>query len=165
MLPSPDELSQQLAARFSYPFPDQTNLPRVTQFIGTLDNRRLRKQVLSVLVEQFRKRMCLPAATVGMPQTLSDVAEGACWATTSLDVVESEIHHQLADLELPLYVTTNIDNFMTLALQARTAKPAGKSFHGVTHRSSGAISIPRLRPTNRWCCTCLAPIPICCRWS
>jgi hypothetical protein len=122
MLPSPDELSQQLASRFSYPFPDQANLPRVTQFIGTMDNVRLRKQLLSVLVEQFRKRMCLPAATVRVPQTLSEVAEGACWATTSLDVVESEIHHQLADLELPLSVTTNIDNFMTLALQARTGK-------------------------------------------
>jgi hypothetical protein len=34
-------------------------------------------------------------------------------------MVESEIHHQLADLDLPLYLTTNFDNFMTLALRAR----------------------------------------------
>jgi hypothetical protein len=122
MLPRPEELAGELAAKFSYPFPDDTSLPRVTQFIGTIDNRRLRKQLLSVLVGQFRKRMGLPAAAAGMPQTLSQVAEAADWAKTSLTLFESEIHHQLADLELPLYVTTNADNFMTLALRAKAGK-------------------------------------------
>jgi hypothetical protein len=122
MLPRPEELAGQLAAKFSYPFPDHTSLPRVTQFIGTIDNRRLRKQLLSVLVEGFRKRMGLPAAKAGMPQTLSQAIEAADWAKTSLDLFESEIHHQLADLELPLYVTTNVDNFMALALKAKTGK-------------------------------------------
>jgi hypothetical protein len=121
MLPRPEELAGQLATKFSYPFPDDTSLPRVTQFIGTIDNRRLRKQLLSVLVGQFRKRMGLPAAT-GMPQTLSQVAEAADWAKTSLELFESEIHRQLADLELPLYITTNVDNFMTLALRAKAGK-------------------------------------------
>ncbi len=38
--------------------------------------------------------------------------------------MESEIHHQLAALNLPLYITTNFDNFMTLALeQVRQAEP------------------------------------------
>ncbi|MCX6629883.1 MAG: CHAT domain-containing protein [Candidatus Solibacter sp.] len=122
LLPRPEELAHQLAEKFSYPFPDHANLPRVTQFIGTIDNRRLRKQLLSVLVEQFRKRMGLPAVKPGMPQTLSQAIEAAEWAKTSLDLFEGEIHHQLADLELPLYLTTNIDNFMTLALQAKQGK-------------------------------------------
>ena len=122
MLPRPEELAHQLAAKFSYPFPDHTSLPRVTQFIGTIDNRRLRKQLLTVLVEQFRKRTGLPAVKAGMPQTLSQVIEAADWAKTSLDLFESEIHHQLADLELPLYLTTNIDNFMALALKAKAGK-------------------------------------------
>jgi hypothetical protein len=122
MLPRPEELSHQLAAKFSYPFPDHTSLPRVTQFIGTIDNRRLRKQLLAVLVEQFRKRMGLPPVKAGMPQALSQVIEAADWAKTSLDLFESEIHHQLADLDLPLYLTTNIDNFMVLALRAKTGK-------------------------------------------
>jgi hypothetical protein len=121
MLPRPEDLAGQLAAKFSYPFPDNTSLPRVTQFIGTIDNRRLRKQFLSVLVEQFRKQMGLPAAA-GMPQTFSQVAEAADWARSSQERFEGEIHHQLADLELPLYVTTNIDNFMTLALRAKSGK-------------------------------------------
>ena len=122
MLPGPEEIAGELAEKFSYPFPDHTSLPRVTQFIGTIDNRRLRKQLLSVLVEQFRKRMGLPAGVAGVPQTLSQVAEAADWAKTSQELYESEIHHQLADLELPLYVTTNVDNFMTLALRAKKGK-------------------------------------------
>ena len=122
LLPRPEELAHQLAAKFNYPFPDHANLPRVTQFIGTIDNRRLRKQVLSVLVEQFRKRMGLPAVKAGTSQTLSQAIEAADWSKSSRDLFESEIHHQLADLDLPLYLTTNIDNFMTLALQAKTGK-------------------------------------------
>jgi hypothetical protein len=122
MLPRPEELAGELAAKFHYPFLDNTSLPRVTQFIGTIDNRQLRKQLLSVQVEQFRKQMGLPAAAADMAQTLSQAAESADWARTSLDRFESEIHHQLADLELPLYITTNADNFMTLALQAKTGK-------------------------------------------
>lgn len=122
LLPRPEELAHQLATKFSYPFPDDANLPRVTQFIGTIDNRRLRKQLLSVLVEQFRKRMGLPAGTPGCPQNLSQVIEASDWAKTSLDLFESEIHHQLADLDLPLYLTTNIDACMALALQAKTGR-------------------------------------------
>jgi hypothetical protein len=120
MLPRPEDIAGQLAAKFSYPFPDDTSLPRVTQFIGTIDNRRLRKQLLSVLMEQFRKQMGLTGNAVA--QTLSQVVEAADWAKTSQERFESEIHHQLADLELPLYVTTNIDNFMTLALRAKAGK-------------------------------------------
>jgi hypothetical protein len=122
LLPRPEELAHELARKFSYPFPDDANLPRVTQFVGTIDNRRLRKQILSVLVEQFRRRMGLPSLKSGMTTTLSQSIEDADWARTSLDLFESEIHHQLADLKLPLYLTTNIDNFMTLALKARTGQ-------------------------------------------
>ena len=122
LLPAPDDLARQLAGNFSYPFPDLTNLPRVTQFIGTIDNRRLRKQLLSVLVDQFRKRMGLRNGKPSGPQTLSQAAEGADWANASLARFENEIHRQLADLELPLYVTTNVDNFMALALRAKTGK-------------------------------------------
>lgn len=126
LLPRPEELAHQLAVKFSYPFPDDANLPRVTQFIGTIDNRRLRKQVLAVLVEQFCKNMGLSGGTSGFTlqhaPTLSQVVEEASWAKTSLSLFESEIHHQLADLDLPLYLTTNIDNFMALALRAKNGK-------------------------------------------
>ncbi|MEM7345653.1 MAG: SIR2 family protein [Chloroflexota bacterium] len=51
--------------------------------------------------------------------TLSETIDKSDWSTQVRTVIESEIHHRLADLELPLYLTTNTDNFMTLALQAK----------------------------------------------
>ena len=119
LLPSPVELAQQLAAEYSYPFRATQSLPRVAQFIATLDNRRLRKEVVSTLISGFRRRMELPAVpeAEGQGQTLSGVIETTDWSTRAQELHESEVHHQLADLKLPLYVTTNFDNFMTLALR------------------------------------------------
>ena len=59
LLLSPQELAQTLADQKSYPFVDSHNLPRVAQFIGTLDNRRLRKDVLTALTCSFQRHMGL----------------------------------------------------------------------------------------------------------
>jgi hypothetical protein len=42
-------------------------------------------------------------------------------------ILESEVHHHLADLGLPLYMTTNFDNFMSLGLKARGRDPRRES--------------------------------------
>jgi hypothetical protein len=123
LLPSTDELAEQMADAFDYPFPDKTDLPRVAQFIGTTDNKLLREHLLSLLVSKFRKRMGLPAnKNGGAPQTLCEVIEAADWAKASIPLFESEIHRQLADLGLPLYLTTNVDNFMALALKEKVGQ-------------------------------------------
>ena len=127
LLPTPAELAQTLASKFNYPFPDRQNLPRVAQFIGTLDNRRLRKQVLSVLTDTFNKRLGLSANGAGGGRGISHAVEKADWSKLSQEVFESEIHHQLADLELPLYLTTNFDNFMTAALESKAGKARRQS--------------------------------------
>jgi len=123
LLSDPEQLAHELAIKYNYPFADEANLPRVTQFIGTLDNRRLRKDVIAVMANQFRKYMSLPKAKPGANECVSQLAAQSQWAASSLDISETEIHHQLAALDLPLYLTTNIDNFMTLALETDTRKP------------------------------------------
>ena len=125
-LPDNAELSSQLAEKFGYPFADAVNLPRVSQFIGTIDNRRLRKQVLSILTDRFRKVMGIRPAPGAQQPDLSAVIESTNWAETSRSMSETEPHHLLAELELPLYLTTNLDNFMTLALRARAGN-AGRA--------------------------------------
>jgi hypothetical protein len=119
LLPSPQELAQELAAENSYPFVDSDNLPRVAQFIGTLDNRRLRKGVLSTLSASFKRRLGLKSEPADRRRSMTEIIETADWSEKSQERFESEIHHQLADLGLPLYITTNFDNFMDLALQAK----------------------------------------------
>jgi hypothetical protein len=123
LLPGPVEVARQLAAEYNYPFPATKSLPRVAQFLATVDNRRLRQEILSKLSEGFKRRMGLTSERGDRRRGLAEIIEAADWSARSLDMAESEIHHQLADLNLPLYLTTNFDNFMTLALRAQGREP------------------------------------------
>lgn len=125
LLPSPADLARSLARKYAYPFADDDNLPRVAQFVGTLDPLRLRKEALRLLAEGFRRWHGLPTATGSpcAPGELADVLRAAGWPDIHRAEIETEIHHQLADLGLPLYLTTNFDAFMTLALEARGRRP------------------------------------------
>jgi hypothetical protein len=123
LLPDPRELAQTLAHEYNYPFPTSQNLARVSQFVGTMDNRRLRKDVIREMVEGFQRRMGLTPEDNGRAAGLAESIAAADWSARCQDLFETEIHHQLADLGLPLYVTTNFDNFMTLALEAKGRSP------------------------------------------
>ncbi len=123
LLPSHAELAQRLAQAHNYPFADCDNLPCVAQFVGTFDNRHLRREVLRDLITGFERRMGLRLDPTNWRIGLSKMAETTNWSGLSQQLTESEIHHQLADLKLPLYVTTNFDNFMTLALRAKELDP------------------------------------------
>lgn len=123
LLPSPVEVAQKLAVEYNYPFPATQSLPRVAQFVGTSDNRRLRRDIVRALAEGFKRRMGLKPDRRDRRKGLAEIIEDGDWSARSLELYESEIHHQLAGLNLPLYVTTNFDNFMTLALRARGLEP------------------------------------------
>jgi hypothetical protein len=138
-LPSRETIALTLSDRLAYPFADRHNLPRVAQFLevcehGTRDRDRPRDEMRPLLVEHFRKSMGLSAdecqsrilafraaARPPLPKRgwLSELAEAVNWSEASVSLFENEIHRQLAELDLPLYLTTNTDNFMTLALRAR----------------------------------------------
>ncbi len=116
LLPSPLDLAGRLAAKYHYPYPATESLPRVAQFVAAGGERILRRELIGWLVEGFRRRMELPP---GPARGLSEAIAAARWPACARELFENEIHGQLADLGLPLYVTTNFDNFMTLALQDR----------------------------------------------
>jgi hypothetical protein len=118
LLPSPVEVAQELAAGYNYPFPMTQSLPRVAQFIATLDNRRLRVQTMRILMSGFMRHMGHKLDPQDYRRKLSELIKASAWSEHSRERLKTEIHHQLADVRLPLYVTTNLDNFMTLALQA-----------------------------------------------
>jgi hypothetical protein len=122
-LPSPGELAQTLANSHNYPFAECNNLPHVAQFVGTFDNRRLRRDVVRALTTGFKKRIGQKPGLMGRELGLSGTIVAAHWSELSAQLTENEIHHQLADLGLPLYLTTNFDNLMTLALKAQGRTP------------------------------------------
>jgi hypothetical protein len=91
-LPTGVELSRALARDFDYPLHDGTDLARVVQFMA-IDARDIvfpKKEILRRI------------AACGHPQFVGD-----------------EPHHALASLPLPVYLTTNYDDFMVKALEGR----------------------------------------------
>jgi hypothetical protein len=87
VLPTGRELATSMAGKCGYPFNDVENLSRVAQYCGRQDNN----QPKFAIIDEFR----------GKSPPIDDPYEP---------------HRVMAELALPLYVTTNYDNFMATAL-------------------------------------------------
>lgn len=138
LLPGHDALARALAREHGYPLADDDRLARVAQYLATIDDVRLRKSLVRHLVAGFDRRLGRCPERSLRKDSLSQTTVAADWAKLSLELDETEIHHQLADLALPLYLTTNFDNFMTLALAAkgRRARRETVAWHQSANRTS-----------------------------
>lgn len=119
LLPTRRQLARLLAAEHGYPLADRERLLQVAQYVATLDNVRLRKSVLRHLSAGFLRRIGQRPDRRDRRADLSAIIADAGWPELGRELGETEIHQQLADLALPLYLTTNFDNFMALALAGR----------------------------------------------
>lgn len=90
-LPTGDDLSEILAAEYDYPFADRTNLQRVMQYAAIFERDHV----------TVKQRVCNMLADKGLPDFTNN----------------TEPHALLAELPLPVYLTTNYDNFMVSALR------------------------------------------------
>ena len=97
-LPLGRDIAEQWAARYEFPLgkEDSTDLMRVAQYLAVVRDAVFPKEEIAKQI-----RMVKP------PDFDS----------------KTEPHAVLADLELPVYITTNYDHFMTEALVSRKAKP------------------------------------------
>ena len=91
VLPSAKELAAEWAAHCAYPFDDTENLPRVAQYMAV---KRLAPKL------QLKGKFEMSIEDNGTPDFENT----------------TEIHRFVADLNLPLYITTNYDDFMFRAL-------------------------------------------------
>jgi hypothetical protein len=128
-----DTLAEALAQKYRYPLPDRRNLARVAQFVAITDPQGLQDSYLALMQENLCRYLgeALPQAENGAGGrgqsrarrsgraeiNLTQTVESLGWAEKILSRQENEIHHLLAELELPLYMTTNVDNFMVEALK------------------------------------------------
>jgi hypothetical protein len=127
ILPSRESIAQRLATEYNYPLADSRDLPRVAQFVGLMSADLLRSDYFRFIAEGLlahlgveltgKERRRLQSAGP------SEVAITYDWADRVLQIQESEIHHLLADMELPLYITTNADSFMYEALKHKELNP------------------------------------------
>jgi hypothetical protein len=115
LLPTSEDLARALSFG-RYPFADTADLRRVSQFLGTMDDGEMRQRVLDQLTTSLRRNLG-PSNGTAKIGSLSDLQLDQ-WNHLS-QAFETEIHQQLASLGLPLYVTTNFDNFLTRAIEAK----------------------------------------------
>jgi hypothetical protein len=121
LLPSPEAVAEQLAAEYDYPMPNRGDLARVAQFIALSDPDLLRDDYLRILQRGLIAGLGLhPAGDERCRLEMMGFAESARalnWSEQVLAVRENALHHRLAELPFPLYITTNADNFMVEALR------------------------------------------------
>ena len=120
LLPSGRDLARALAGQ-TYPFDEKDDLRRVTQFYGRVDDAGMRGRVLEQLRAAVQRNLRL-AGNESRLKSLSSLSLDQ-WTAIS-QTFETQIHTQLAELDLPLYVTTGFDNFMALALERRLQERA-----------------------------------------
>jgi hypothetical protein len=127
LLPSNEMVAQKLATKYGYPLPDCQNLVRVAQFIAVTDPELLREDYVELMQRSLFPYLGLKPTREQKDHlrqaTFTETVQTLDWAGKVLAVQENEIHHLLADLPLPLYVTTNFDNFMVEALKHRGRTP------------------------------------------
>jgi hypothetical protein len=91
-LPLGSELAREWAQKFKYPLSDTGDLARVSQYLAVKKFEMYPKKIIEDRFQQVK------APNFAEP---------------------NEPHGLLAELPLPIYITTNYDSFMTLALKAR----------------------------------------------
>jgi hypothetical protein len=97
VLPLGGDIASQWASDNDYPFPDSNNLIKVAQFLAVENYPMFPKDEI---VEIFQNSKASP-----------DFNQ------------KNEPHRLLADLPIPVYLTTNYDDFMTKALESRHRDP------------------------------------------
>ncbi|HEU0013680.1 MAG TPA: SIR2 family protein [Longimicrobium sp.] len=100
VLPLGRDIARRWAREYHYPFPDDENLIRVAQYVAVQAGPMTPK---FKIIDEFAGRG---------PPDFGD---------------ENEPHRVVADLNLPVYITTNYDDFMVRAIQSSTSlrEPSG----------------------------------------
>ena len=123
-LPQPSEIARRWSELHGYPFSNKDELARVAQYMASHQGEDFpRCELLETLKNEFLRRLPEELRPEDEPDTLSEMVEAVEWSNLVADDPNAP-HAVLASLELPLYLTTNIDNFMVEALKARGKAPA-----------------------------------------
>jgi hypothetical protein len=99
-IPTSNDIAIKLAEEHQYPFDDANQLPQVAQYLAIIQNEEMypKKYLANILRN-------IPAPNFSLPE------------------YENTVYTVLADLNLPIYVTTNYDHLMEEALRNRGKDP------------------------------------------
>ncbi|HEY4723979.1 MAG TPA: SIR2 family protein, partial [Anaerolineae bacterium] len=123
-LPTRTEVAQAWATEHAYPFADKKNIAFVAQYLASNQGEDFpRSELLDTLMRDLKQRLPEELKPAGKTNTLTDLIKAVGWKNLVADD-PNEVHRVLADLSLPLYLTTNCDSFMSEALAAAGRPPA-----------------------------------------
>jgi hypothetical protein len=123
VLPTQREVAERLADYHSYPFHNRDELSRVAQFVAAIGGEAfLCDDLLDILMTDLKARLPEALQPDDDAETLTELVQAVGWSNLVADN-PNDAHRVLADLDLPLYLTTNPDSFMTEALKARGREP------------------------------------------
>lgn len=95
-LPSRQEIADAMASESGYPIHDSADLPKVAQYVAVTDDKLAPKEEVAALVRD---------------KTLNDLGDGAV------------AYQALAELPVPVYLTTNFDDLLHQALSSAGKTP------------------------------------------
>jgi hypothetical protein len=125
-LPSGAALSKKLAEKYKYPLWDPQNLPRVAQYLATTREPAFARRQVAAAIEAASRDYL--AKTNGQAP---------------------DNHTALAKLGLPLYITTNYDDFMERALRAHSREPVVENCRWNDEMWQDLDDYPEHKPTPR----------------
>lgn len=122
-LPTPNEVARRWAEEHEYPFSDKDDLARVAQYLASSQGEDFpRREWQAALMAALSARLPEDLRPRGKLKSLTTLVESVGWQNLA-GGDPNEIHRVLASLNLPLYLTTNCDNFMAQALAAQGKQP------------------------------------------
>ncbi len=123
-LPTPSKIARMWAVEHDYPFVDRDSLARVSRYMASSQGEDFQRYELAdKLMREFSRRLPKGLRPDEEYDTLTDLIAAVGWQDLTADN-PNEPHRILANLNLPLYLTTNPDSFMTEALAAAGREPA-----------------------------------------
>ena len=99
-IPIGSQIANEWAKKYDYPMEDSYDLIRVAQFVGVTEDAMTPKEEICKKIKERLKEVA--------PKYFE---------------IPDELHGVLADLPLPVYITTNYDDFMVQALKSRGKTP------------------------------------------
>ncbi len=139
-LPTPQEIAKQWSREVDFPFSNKEDLAHVARYISTHGGpNAARAKLLNTLLNMCISRLPEDLRPSQKPKTLTELLKDSVWKRLTADD-PNEVHRVLANLNLPLYLTTTCDSFMFEALKAAGRKP-GREF---CHWYEGLDNLPQI---------------------
>ena len=133
VLPTLSDIAQRWAEMHGYPFASRQDMARVAQYLATSAGEDFpRTELLDTLEKELLAHLPEASRPSGGSRTLTGLLEAVGWDQL-VGGNPNEIHHVLADLNLPLYLTSNPDGFLVEALKARGRQPIREVCHWSEH--------------------------------